>query len=270
MKIYLAGLGASIKPEIVIPFVRDNYQDIGALCTFAQPREFFKLKEFDFHTIMLDSGAYSAYTRNKKIDIYKLIDFIKENKDYIEISVVLDVIGDAEESYKNWKIMTNNLSVPIMPVFHYGDDYKFLQIYANHTDFIGIGGLAILNGKSTILSSFLDNVCNSYPNHKFHIFGINSPAILNGKNIYSCDATTWLGGSRFAKLVTRYGAFSIREHRSDIWEFLNKEYNIKKEDIILEEKKINYSELLKVNIAETYIMLNGINKYSHVKSLSIF
>ena len=87
---------------------------------------------------MLDSGAFSVWNMGKTIDIYKYIEFIKEND--IEIYFNLDVIGDVEGTKKNQKIMEDNGLNPI-PVFHYGEPFEYLDwLVEQGYTYIGIGG----------------------------------------------------------------------------------------------------------------------------------
>jgi hypothetical protein len=57
--------------------------------------------------IMLDSGAFSAYNSKHNIKLEDYIKFLHEHP-HIDIYYNLDVIGDAEATWKNQKIMEEN------------------------------------------------------------------------------------------------------------------------------------------------------------------
>ena len=96
------------------------------------------IRSYEDTEIMLDSGAFSVWNMGKTIDIYKYIEFIKENN--IEIYFNLDVIGDVEGTKKNQKIMEDNGLKPI-PVFHYGEPFEYLDwLVKQGYTYIGIGG----------------------------------------------------------------------------------------------------------------------------------
>lgn len=44
--------------------------------------------------IMLDSGAYSAFTQGRSVNLFDYMKYIEENADYISRYISLDVIGD--------------------------------------------------------------------------------------------------------------------------------------------------------------------------------
>ena len=78
--------------------------------------------------MMLDSGAYSAFTRGKEIDIDQYADYCKTNGHMFECCVTLDVIGDGKRSYENWLYLRKK-GLPVLPVYHIGTDEKWLVKY---------------------------------------------------------------------------------------------------------------------------------------------
>ena len=75
-----------------------------------------KLREDYFKkdcNVLIDSGAFTTFTKGKKIDIYEYSDFIKSytlkwKKKLKSVNFInLDVIGDAEKSWKNPKFREN-------------------------------------------------------------------------------------------------------------------------------------------------------------------
>jgi hypothetical protein len=91
--------------------------------------------------ILLDSGAYSAWTKGKGIALTDYMKYIKENKDYISAYINLDVFGDNEMSYDYYQIMKRKGYNPI-PVVQYGVNHmEWLEKYYQHGErFMALGG----------------------------------------------------------------------------------------------------------------------------------
>lgn len=255
MILYLSGLGHFKK---LYSFILENCPDVGVLCTFADPKEFYCLVEAGFKNIMVDSGAFSVSTKGKRIDIDKYIEFLKLNEEKITCSVVLDVIDNAQKSYDNWLYMRNKGIKNLIPVYHLGEDIKWLDLYCQETDFIGVGGIVgVTNWK--INGGFLKRVSKRYPTHKIHIFGLNSYKALRMINAYSCDATTWLNGQKFAKLQHNGTEINLRQEpeKSIIWEQL-KEWGVSYSEFA--ENKHDYNQLNKFNIKFLYDLIKNHKK----------
>jgi hypothetical protein len=159
-------------------------------------------------SLFLDSGAFSAFTQKKEIDVYDYIKFIKDNEKHIDIYANLDVIRDAEATLRNQKIMEKKGLHPI-PVFHKREDFKYLKDYVDNYDYIAIGGIA--SGETTeSLVKFLNTcwkqyICNT-PDHmprvKVHGFGVTSLNVMLRYPWYSVDSTTWVIASRMGGVMT--------------------------------------------------------------------
>jgi|TARA_R100001530_G_scaffold62534_1_gene45006 hypothetical protein len=148
---------------------------------------------FTSQSIFLDSGAYSAFTQEFEINIQSYIAFIKKHLSKIEIYANLDVIGDAEATYKNQKIMEDAGLSPL-PCFHHGEDFKWLQKYLDegHT-YIALGGL--VGGSYNKLAPWLKKCLKIIPEDvKVHGFGLTSTRLLKQFDFYSVDSTSWLIG----------------------------------------------------------------------------
>ena len=157
-------------------------------------------------SLFLDSGAYSAWSKGIEIDIQEYISFIKEHEKYIDIYANLDVIGDAEATLQNQKIMEKAGLNPL-PTFHQGEDFKYLEYYINNYDFIALGGMVRV--KTEPLREWLDQsykefICKSdgYPRVKTHAFGMTSLKLMLRYPWYSVDSTSWVMTSRMGSIYT--------------------------------------------------------------------
>ena len=156
--------------------------------------------------IFLDSGAFSAFTKGVEIDIHEYIRFLKEWRSRITCYANLDVIGDAEGTLENQRIMESEGLSPI-PCFHQGEDYSFLKDYVAGYEYIALGGLAGNRFSRTEVLRHLDEcfdvICCSasgLPQVKVHGFGLTSLPAMVRYPWYSVDSTSWVITSRMGSI----------------------------------------------------------------------
>jgi hypothetical protein len=135
--------------------------------------------------LILDSGAYSAFTQKKKIDLDEYISYVKKNEKYLEVYFNLDVLGNGSKSYINWVYMRTAGLNPV-PVFHITNDLRdlrFLERYIAQTDYVAIGAIANMSTSKRMES--LDRVWKDHltdkdgmPKLKVHGFGLTSIRVM--------------------------------------------------------------------------------------------
>lgn len=187
--------------------------------------------------IMLDSGAFTHYQVLKKkgieltdTEIYEYTDryleFLNEHGEGLTCFVGVDSVPDptnvdhtyADKTWENYLYMWNKLKPSIrhklIPVFHYGEDWKHLERFLEYVhedgsklDYIG---LAIsLEGTKKVRIDWGQQAmkiiaASSNPNVKTHAFGVGVKSVLEHIDVYSTDATSWV--KRAA-----YGMISIND-----------------------------------------------------------
>ena len=160
-------------------------------------------------TIMLDSGAFSAWNKGVSIDLDAYIQFIKDSAEWIDFYVNLDVIPgefgripslvEVEESaQKSWDnfLYMQEFSLNPIPVYHMGEDSKWLKRMLDHgCEYIGISPA---NDRSTKEKIFwLDRVFEMLvdskraPIVKTHAFGVTNVSIMRRYPWYSVDSSAW-------------------------------------------------------------------------------
>lgn len=181
-------------------------------------------------SFFVDSGAYSAWSRKTEIDLDEYCAFIKANADHIEVYASLDVIpgepgrpattaereAAAEASWQNYLYMRNEGLDPL-PVYHYGEDMRFLERMLGHgCSYIGIGGLVGVPGPKRQL--WLDDVFtrltddSGSPIVKTHGFGMTAIPLIFRYPWFSVDSTTWIK-------VTANGAVYLPAMRDNTFVF---------------------------------------------------
>jgi hypothetical protein len=160
--------------------------------------------------VLLDSGAYSAWTQGTDIDLDDYIQFIKRNEQHLDRYVSLDVIpgvrgqpatdpGMIEEaaraSYRNFQVMMGAGLRPI-PVFHQSESFDWLERYLEDgAPYIGLspwkrGGWG---RSSTWLDICFDRLARDRHNApRVHGFGVTSPFLCLRYPWGSTDSTRWL------------------------------------------------------------------------------
>lgn len=140
---------------------------------------------------MLDSGAYTAKSKKKKIDINALIKEIKEGKWHE--AAALDVIGDPKASLENAEYM-KKAGVDAFPTFHFGEPWEFLDEYARKFDKVGLGGLVPIKSPSDRHDWLTQCFARIWPK-KTHGFGVMGKATLMQFPFHSVDSTSWETGA---------------------------------------------------------------------------
>lgn len=172
--------------------------------------------------LLLDSGAFSAWTQGVEIDIYAYIEFIKKYKDAIDVYVNLDVIGiggkqpndlTAKKTLENQRKM-EKAGLDPLPVFHFGEPIKYLRGYVNEYDYIALG---VAGNSGNKLIPWLDNcfsnfICEAsgHPKIKVHGFAVTSLPIMLRYPWYSVDSTSWV-------MTSRMGSIYVPKYRNNKW-----------------------------------------------------
>jgi hypothetical protein len=165
--------------------------------------------------LFLDSGAYSAWSQGKEINIDEYISFIKENKEVIDVYANLDVIGNAEATWNN-QMRMEKAGLKPLPVFHYGEDLKWLKrILDQNYGYISFGGMVPISTGDLI--HWLDQLFKIYicdpdgmPHTKVHGFGLTSLRLMLRYPWYSVDSTSWV-------VTGRMGSIYIPKYKGGKW-----------------------------------------------------
>lgn len=160
-----------------------------------------------FMHVALDSGAFRAKRRGLDLSVVDYAEAVADIAKDLDFVVSLDVIGNAEESWRNWEYLRQYMNV--VPVWHYDTPRAYLDVYLSNSEIVGIGGLAsVFRDKDNparrhVLSSLL-GLAQQYPN-RFHVFGLNWVKAINtlAPFLYSADSSLWLRGARYGISVFR-------------------------------------------------------------------
>ena len=230
--LYLAGGKVKTQDDIIIKR--------GCDVLFSQINDRKAIKKFlelmSNNKLFIDSGAYSAWSRNKPIDVDDYIKFINENTDKFTLfASVDDIPGELRrkptlweqrespaKSWHNYLYMREQVKDKdkLLPVFHIGEDFRHLQnmldatFNGEHIPYIGLGGtvgLACTVKEDWYKQCFKIIQQSSNANVKVHAFGMTNLEILEKYPFESADSTTWLMAAINGELCTKYGRICVSQ-----------------------------------------------------------
>lgn len=188
------------------------------------------IKEVEHRKLFIDSGAFSAHTKGRELDVDEYIEYLNARQGCFEVIAQVDKIPGEfgkkktreqlleapELSWENYLYMRdkvidyNNLT----PIFHQGEDFKHLHrmlettFDGEHIPYIGISPANDVSTKEkakwfeTVFRIIRDS---SNPNVKTHAFGMTSLDLLEKYPFYSADSTSWLMTSANGSIMTSWG-----------------------------------------------------------------
>ena len=222
--------------------------------------------------LFIDSGAFSAWTKGKQIDVDEYTDFINTYKDNLTVCASVDTIPGAprtsevaspeqvreaaEKTWENFLYMRSKMDDvdKLLYTFHAGEPWEFLERALNYRDehgpinYLALGGLVGKNEK--VLLSFLDKAFNyikasDNKNLKVHAFGMTRLNYLEEFPFTSADSTSWLQTANFGSIMINGKSICLSDRKLlDDDNLINKNVAIK-DDIfkLIESRGFTFEEL---------------------------
>lgn len=200
-----------------------------------------RAKENPGTKVFVDSGAFSAWSKGKRIDVDEYIHYINTNVNELTLYASVDNIPgqltrtptlkekqlSPKISWENYLYMRECVKDKdkLLPVFHIGEDFKYLDNICNiiidgkHIPYIALGGTVGIKDRKVkenwYKQCFKVIQQSSNPNVKVHAFGMTCLTILENFPFTSADSTRWLMASMNGKLITRFGEVCVSDVSSD-------------------------------------------------------
>jgi hypothetical protein len=160
--------------------------------------------------VIIDSGAFTAFTTGKTIDPRDYGKWALEFKQRWEPKLAalhfmnLDVIGDQDASWENQAIL-EALGLKPLPIVTYGADKRHLIRAIENYHYIALGGLVPWSRQKDKLKSWLDYCFSIVMAHnkkngvmpRVHLLGITTDWVLKRYPCYSSDSSSWVSCLRF-------------------------------------------------------------------------
>ena len=174
-----------------------------------------------------DSGAFSVHTGKCKVTQDDYIEYINSIADDIDVCAQLDTIPgtyrqpktdkdyivSAEKSWENFLYMRERVTCPekVMPVFHMGENSKYLERMleytdesGRHLDYIGLSPAndATVGERDTFLKDMYHVInTSSNPKVKTHIYGFTTLSVMAKYPAYSADSITYRLLAGYGKII---------------------------------------------------------------------
>lgn len=157
-----------------------------------------------------ENASYSYFeTEGFKKFLDDYIEYLHENKQYLDFYVTVDAIGANDISAnKTWEILKymESFGLNPIPVYHFKEDHKFLKRMIDNYEYIGIGGLGQDITKEKYIpeaDKFFKYVCddNGKPRVKVHGFALTSSELILRYPWYSVDSSTWTYAARSGAIM---------------------------------------------------------------------
>lgn len=143
--------------------------------------------------VYVDSGAFTAFSGGDPIPIKDYMAFCRSPPFPIERYFMLDVIGNADGTMANYKTMRGAGLTPV-PIFSRGSPWSHLDYYAEQTDLISCGGLAVRHCNPL---GYIKAIRQRVDLRRVHLLGFARQKWLPVITPYSCDASSWQGAKMY-------------------------------------------------------------------------
>lgn len=194
-------------------------------------RQIIDWKETGFaQWAFMDSGAFSVHTGKATVSQDDYIELIKQTSDKIDVFAQLDTIPgkfgqpksekdyieSAEASWEDFIYMRSKVpeKQKIMPVFHFGEDMKYLDRMLSYVDddgdkleYIGLSPAndASVQDRMLYLQNMYDFIhASSNPYVKTHVYGFTSLKAMSKYPCYSADSISHRLLSGYNKIYTQH------------------------------------------------------------------
>lgn len=152
--------------------------------------------------IIIDSGAFTLWNKGEgEIDIEEYLAFCNSIPKGNVVCINLDVIPETgssqseidkccEQGFENFKWLRERCIHPVLPVYHYGEDIKWLIRFQKECDFVGISPANDTHENTK--RKFLSYVFKHWDKKtKFHGLGYSSKSGLMMFPFYSVDSISY-------------------------------------------------------------------------------
>lgn len=149
--------------------------------------------------VFADSGAFSAMTQGVTITPKEYGDWIKRWQHHFTVYSNLDVIKDAEGTWRNQQIL-EDMGLEPLPCFHVLEDWRWLEHYVERYPYIALGVAGMQSRKDAIMAWLVRCYQIAQDRAVFHGFALTSWQVMSTFPWYSVDSSSWGQGFRFGRV----------------------------------------------------------------------
>lgn len=165
--------------------------------------------------ILLDSGAFTAWSTGKQID---LMDYARFVRDAIEQGWVwkyftLDVIGDHQATRVNYEKL-RTLGLDPIPIFTPGTPEPLLEEYFEKSHVVGFGGINAYKGAQR--DGYVNYCMRLAKGRDAHLLGMTKIDPILFHRPYMCDSSSWAAAAQYGQIsLYIQGKVAKVFHRND-------------------------------------------------------
>lgn len=154
--------------------------------------------------LLIDSGAFTAATQGKKVDIGEYTAWLDERAGLINHAASLDVIGDEVASARNhdWQKSRLGDRVDLLATWHLGSSLPELNRLCKENDYLAIGGCVPYAKRPELLMKHLVQAHRVAREHgtRLHGLGITGRTAMFRLPWGSVDSSSWATAHRYGQL----------------------------------------------------------------------
>lgn len=172
--------------------------------------------------VILDSGAFSVWSKGETIDIEEYAKFCVEFQSLLDPSIELNIVNldvlpgewgrvpsaieiavSAEKGWQNMLFLEAK-GLKVIHIFHQHEDFAILEKLKKHSNYIGISPANDVSQKEKInwmkkvFGSLKDDIKDN--KLKTHGFAVTSDSAMFGYPYYSVDSSSWVMGARYGRI----------------------------------------------------------------------
>jgi hypothetical protein len=172
--------------------------------------------------LLVDSGAFTAFTKGQEIDRDAYCDFLARNAPEIAHAASLDVIGDWRATAATFDRMRARLdgAVSLVPAWHLGSPLEELHRLCREEPYVAIGGCVPYAKTPKILMRHLIQAHRVAAEHgtRLHGLGMTGGTSMRRLPWFSVDSSSWVGSHRFGELelTDRHGQLTKMQFGSPL------------------------------------------------------
>lgn len=213
-----------------------------------------------FDTIFVDSGAHTAFTQGREVDFDEYSQFLRNQREYIDVAAQLDIIGNQALTTRNYIRHVETGTEWVIPILtgHWKSALVRLEKHLV-TKYLGLGGSKWWANKGSDGWGHARSMPSRY---KYHGFAKGNERAFYGGWLYSIDSSSWTFGARGRVTAARLRKSNVpimlgnkskhdRQNLRRVYEALKDDFeacNTKYEDVVAG----THRDLLKLAVVTYY------------------
>ena len=183
------------------------------LLSAAEMREITDLMKKVPCRLMIDSGAFTAFSSGKEIKLETYLDWLKSCPLEYTHAIQLDAIGDSVKTRENY-IKSREAGVDVIPVFQRGQPMEELDEVCGMAEYIMLGGLVGVADNRPYIKACMERIDGRA---EVHWLGCVDIPFVKGLRPRSLDSSAIGSAVSFDTLNLYCGGAKTASYKNDEW-----------------------------------------------------